>query len=84
MAHLTPCTRVADLWGMRVPLQCLWLYPAYVMGFVVNCIWYQEIAKHAHATMPAESAASAQPHAITPRYHLNYNFKTQAFSHYIQ
>lgn len=29
--------------------QVLWLYPAYVVSFVVNCMWYQDIAAAAYA-----------------------------------
>ena len=32
--------------------QVLWLYPAYVVSFVVNCMWYQDIASHVSTLYP--------------------------------
>jgi hypothetical protein len=53
-AQDTPSEQTERLVRVVEPLlvgvyQVLWLYPAYVVSFVVNCMWYQDIAAAAYA-----------------------------------
>ena len=46
-------------------MQLLWIYPLYAISFILNAIWYQDIADHAFITHGGTGAANAAKSGVT-------------------